>query len=140
MRKNVIFAYFVWRTERCRRTLAYIFQTNHIILMKFWHFLRNEMTNHHISKLDHFIDILNPDFELFEVSDFTSGDRSCVGFSDSPKSDFFEDLVATFHLKPISTKSYKKNLKIFFLKKVFIIYLSFSISNSNFQFKVDRIM
>ena len=32
--------------ERCRRTLAYILQTNNIILIKFQHVLHNEMTNH----------------------------------------------------------------------------------------------
>ena len=33
------------KSERCRRTSAYICQTNKIILIKFWHVLHNEMIN-----------------------------------------------------------------------------------------------
>ena len=107
--KNVIFANFVWKAERCRRTLAYIFQTNDI-LMKFWHVFHNGRTKHlqftdfkyleiwqiyrHI-KIWTLFRTSNPDFGLFEVSDFKSGDQTCVEFSDSPKSGFFEALLRT---------------------------------------------
>ena len=60
------------------RTLAYkyIFQTNNIILMKFGQVLHNEMTNQLKiwSFYRHIIRTWNPDFGLFEVSDFRSGD------------------------------------------------------------------
>ena len=44
--KCVFFANSVWKSESCRRTLAFIFQTNNTILMKYWHVLHNEMTNY----------------------------------------------------------------------------------------------
>ena len=66
--KNVFFKNFVWRLERSRRTLAYFFQTNNRILMKFWHALHNELTKN--------LTILQTYQNLNSVSEFKAGDRT----------------------------------------------------------------
>ena len=96
--KNVIFASFLSNSEKCYCTLAYIIQTNNIILMKLWNFLHSEMTNHlqfadlkyleiwpfyrHI-KIWTVFRTSNSDFGLFEVSDFKSGERTGLKDSDN---------------------------------------------------------
>ena len=39
----------------------------------------------------------NPDFGLFEVSDYKLGDGTCVVFSDNPKARFFQTLIINFY-------------------------------------------
>ena len=94
--KNEVFANFVWKSERCRRTLAYIFQTNNIILINFWHVLHNEMRNH----------LLFTDLKYLEIWSFyiISKFEQCFGLfetfrTSNPESGFVSDfrLVRNLH-------------------------------------------
>ena len=75
--KNVIFANFVWKIEKCRRTLEYIFQTNIIILMKLsfpeWNDKSFAVYRFKISRN---LSILLSYQNLNIVSDFKSGFRN----------------------------------------------------------------
>ena len=78
VRKNVIFANFILKSERCRRSLAYIFQTNNRILMKLVPFAEWNDKSFAVYrfKISRNLTILQTYQNLNIVSDFKSGDRT----------------------------------------------------------------